>query len=255
MRLWSCFCAFLFVLCTIGFGVIPALADDNGRIPFFSHGPVLDEDIWYISHGWANGEHQSCEWRDNAIGQSDEGYLTLTLSGRGGKKRPIGCGEIQSKKRYGYGRYEARMRSAAGSGLNTAFFTFIGPPNGVAEHDEIDFEFLGKDPTIVQVVHYRDAKSPKPYIVDLGFDSSKEFHNYAFEWDKNEIRWYVDDKLVYKTQGKVPVPVHDQKIFFSLWSGAESMNDWLGRFHYKKPVTAEVQWVKFTPFPEGTKPQ
>ncbi len=222
------------------------------EIPFFKHGRIIDTDTWYVSHGWSNGEHQSCEWRDNAV-RAVNGNLTLTLSQRGGKKRPYGCGEIQSKKRYGHGRYEARIKTAAGDGLNTAFFTFIGPPNGVAEHDEIDFEFLGKDPYYVETTYWRNGKKSKVHKVPLGFDSSKEFHNYAFEWDKKEIRWYVDDKLVYKSDESLPVTVHKQKIFFSLWSGAKSLNDWLGKFKYKNPVTAEIQWVKFTPFNSDNK--
>ena len=240
----------LIILITVG--VMNTSFASSQEIPFFSAGSRIDTKAWYLSHGWANGVHQSCEWRNNAIG-AQQGRLTITLSERGGKKRPFGCGEIQSKEKYGHGRYEARMRTAKGSGLNTAFFTYIGQPHQ-KEHDEIDFEFLGKNPTVVEVTHYRNSKKGTLKAVQLGFDSSEEFHNYAFEWDAEEIRWYVDDKLVFKTEGTVPVPIHKQKIFFSLWSGGKSMNDWLGRFKYKQPVTAEIEWVKFTPFENQVQP-
>jgi len=218
------------------------------ELPFFITGNKIDKKNWLLSHGWTNGEHQSCEWRDNAV-RGVDGRLTLTLSERGGKHRPFGCGEIQSNATYGYGRYEARMRSAKGYGLNSAFFTYIGQPHQ-EEHDEIDFEFLGRNPYVVEVTHWRNGIKGPVKQVRLGYDSSEEFHNYAFEWDKDEIRWYVDDKLVYKTDGSFPVPIHKQKIFFSLWSNAPSLDDWMGRFKYYKPVSAEVEWVKFTPFDE-----
>lgn len=238
----------IFILC-LGHS---AYADD---IPFFyGKNQTLDKSHWYTAHGWANGPHQSCEWRKDAIHRDGE-TLTLTLSDKGGKHRTIGCAEARTQQKFGFGRYEARMKTAAGKGLNTAFFTYIGKTHGADEHDEIDFEFLGKNPKIVQVRHWRDGKGTKPKYVRLGFDSSKDFHNYAFEWDRHEVRWYVDDRLVHKTglttDEKIEAPQNEQHIFLSLWSGSDRLNDWLGDFQYTKPVTAEIEWLKFTPF-EGS---
>jgi len=163
--------------------------------------------------------------------------------------RPIGCPELQSKQRFGYGRFEARMRTAAGSGLNTAFFTYIGPPLGVKEHDEIDFEFLGKDPTTVELSHWANGVRIAPYVHKLGFDASKGFHTYAFEWTRSYIKWFVDGKQVYATAVDAKIPRNDAKLFFSLWSGTQIENAWMGPFTYNGPVTAEVAWVKYTPLP------
>lgn len=214
-------------------------------IDFFTPQHNINTELWYLSHGWSNGEHQSCEWRKNALTNQNDNLL-LTLSDKGGKQRPIGCGEIRTKALYSHGRFEVRMKSASGSGLNTAFFTYVGPPHGNPEHDEIDFEFLGKHPRTVDVTYWRDGKQGKVERIDLGFDASQEFHNYAFEWDENAIRWYVDDQLVHQTKEKVELPINDQRIFLSLWSGAKPINDWLGKFTYSEPVHAEVEWVRYT---------
>ncbi len=219
------------------------------NIHFFAKFPNFDLSQWYVSHGWANGEHQSCEWRSDAVRATDEKNIRLILSDNGGKERAIGCGEIQSKKRFGFGRYEARMRTAAGPGLNSAFFTYTGPPHGVDEHDEIDFEFLGKDPHKVELNYHTNGESQGPIIIDLGFDATQDFHDYAFEWTPDKIRWYVDGKFVAETPKNAKIPRNAGKILFSLWSGAKSSDDWLGKFKYKAPVTAEVEWVKFTPLP------
>lgn len=232
------------------FGVLtaplPAAADD---LPFFGIFPRVAERIWYISNGWSNGEHQSCEWRKELIG-GHEGALTLTLSDRHkGHVRKIGCAEIQSKARFGYGRYEARMKTVAGSGLNTAFFTYTGPSIGT-EHDEIDFEFLGKKNNLLQVGYWRNAKNYDVKVIDLGFDVTADFHSYGFEWYPDKIIWYVDDTEIHRSTAGNPIPVHKSKLFFSLWSGGKGMKDWLGRFKYTGPKTAEVTGVKFTPFPE-----
>ena len=206
----------------------------------------IDKNRWYIPHGWTNGEHQSCEWRESALSARD-GKLLFTLSSKGGKLRPIGCPAIQYKERTGYGRYEARMRTAAGSGLNTAFFTYIGPPLGVAAHDEIDFEFLGKEPEVVEITHWANGQKNPGIKIPLGYDASKEFHNYTFDWRPDSISWYVDDKLVYKTPKGSKIPNNPGYIYFSLWSGSKIEDAWMGPFVYQKPVTAEVMWVKFTP--------
>lgn len=216
------------------------------QIPFFSQYPAIDLNRWYISHGWTNGDHQACEWRADAISVVDK-RLVLTHSDKGGSVRPYGCPEIQTKERMGYGRYEVRMRSAAGSGLNTAFFTYVGPPVGVPEHDEIDFEFLGKDPYTVEVTHWTNGQRHPAVKIPLGFDSSKEFHNYTFDWTPLEIRWYVDGKLVHRTPKNTAIPKNPGRIYLSLWSGTQIEDSWMGPFTYTGPATAEVVWVKFTP--------
>lgn len=219
-----------------------------GEIPFFSSYPSLDLKRWYVSSGWSNGDHQSCEWRDSAISAADH-HLVLTLSSKGGRIRPLGCPEIHTQSLTGYGRYEARMRSAAGFGLNTAFFTYVGPPTGNPAHDEIDFEFLGKNPRQVEVTHWTNGQRNQPYDVNLGFDASKAFHNYAFEWRKESIRWYVDGRLVHETPKNAAIPSHPGLLYLSLWSGSSIEDSWMGHFTYTAPVTAEVVWVKYTPLP------
>ncbi len=218
------------------------------ELRLFARYPNIDRSIWYLSHGWSNGDHQACEWRADAI-SGHNGNLQLRLSDRGGRVRPIGCGEIQSKQVFGYGRFEARMRTAAGSGLNTAFFTFIGPPMGVKEHDEIDFEFLGKDPRTVELAYWANAKKMHRHVHQLGYDASQEFHDYAFEWTRESIKWYIDGQLIHSTAAGAQMPRNPGKIMFSLWSGSKIEDAWMGPFRYNAPVTAEVSWVKFTPLP------
>jgi endo-1,3-1,4-beta-glycanase ExoK len=234
--------ALVFIFMITGIGLARA-----ELIRFFRDYPQLDLKSWYVSDGWSNGDHQSCEWRAHAVDLAG-GKLRLTLSDRGGKVRPIGCGEIHTNKRYGYGRYEARLRSAAGSGLNTAFFTYVGPPVGVPEHDEIDFEFIGKQPDTVDITVWTKGKSSGAAVrVPLGFDASKDFHDYALEWTPTAVRWYADGKLIHETPEGAPIPRNPGGIYFSLWSGSKIEDDWMGPFTYTEPVTAQVEWVRFTP--------
>jgi endo-1,3-1,4-beta-glycanase ExoK len=239
----ACLCGAL-----VSLALSPARAENPPphSIPLFLPYPTIDTSKWYMSDGWTNGEHQSCEWRKDAL-SPDDGNLKMTLSDKGGKVRPLGCAEIHTINTSGYGLYEARMKTAAGSGLNTAFFTYIGPPTGGAQHDEIDFEFLGKDSHTVQLNYLTAGQGGHEKIIQLGFDAAKGFHDYAIDWQPGKIRWLVDGKQVYETPAGAGLPVTPGRIYLSLWSGSEKVNDWLGPFSYTRPVSAEASWVKFTP--------
>ena len=217
-----------------------------GDIPLFSPYPTINAGRWYRSDGWTNGEHQSCEWRKDAL-SADDGNLKMTLSDRGGAVRPIGCAEIHTIATSGFGLYEARMKTAAGSGLNTAFFTYIGPPTGSPQHDEIDFEFLGKDSHTVQLNYLTDGKGGHEKSIQLGFDAAAGFHDYGIEWKPGKIRWFVDGKLVHETPAGADLPINPGRIYLSLWSGSPKVDGWLGPFEFTGPVSAEVSWVRFTP--------
>lgn len=215
-------------------------------VPFFLPYPKIDTGKWYISHGWNNGPIQSCEWRKEAI-SADDNKLKLTLSNQGGKVSPTSCAEMQTMRNYTYGSYAARIKAAKGSGLNTAFFTYIGPAQKSPVHEEIDFEFLGKDTRMVQLNYYIDGKPQGATFVKLDYDASEEFHDYTFVWEPKKIRWYIDKKLVRETADGAAIPSRPSKIFVTLWSGSKQVNDWLGPFEYKKDAAAEFEWVKYTP--------
>lgn len=219
----------------------------NSQIPFFAKFPNIDLSTWLVSHGWAVNDGHSCEWR-KANMRGEDGKLVMHLRENGGRLRDLGCAEIRTRKVKGYGRYEARMKTAKGSGLNTAFFTFTGPAHGVPEHDEIDFEFLGKNSRTVDLNYYRNGKSMGPWIIDLGFDASKSFNNYAFEWYPDKIIWYVNGKKVQQTKEGAEIPKYAGNLFFSLWSSSPRLNKWMGRFKYTGRKSAQIEWVKFTPF-------
>jgi endo-1,3-1,4-beta-glycanase ExoK len=225
-----------------------AIADPAApqKSSFFRPYPIIDSKKWYVSSGWSNGDHQGCEWREENI-SAVNGNLQLKLSDQGATKRPYSCAEIHTNDRTGHGRYEARMKTAAGSGLNTAFFTYVGPPTGAHEHDEIDFEFIGKVPDTVDINVWTNGKSAKPQRIPLGFDASKDFHDYVIEWRSDSIRWYADGKLIYETPKGAPIPRNSGRLYFSLWSGTKIEDEWMGPFTYTGPVTAEVAWFKYTP--------
>jgi endo-1,3-1,4-beta-glycanase ExoK len=205
----------------------------------------LDRKRWYVSDGWSNGDHQNCTWSKDQVKVSD-GRLRLGFSRQKAKDRDYACGEVQTHKRFGYGAYEIRMRAAAGSGLNTGFFTYIGPVHK-QPHDEIDFEVLGKDPSKVQINQYVDGKSVgEEKLVEVPGGADQAFNDYAFVWEKDRIRWYVNGELVGEATDPAKLPSHASKIYVSLW-GSDTLKSWMGAFaDPEAPVAAEIDRVAFT---------
>jgi endo-1,3-1,4-beta-glycanase ExoK len=221
----------------------------------------FDRQRWYVSDGWANGEWQNCVWSSRQLGLAD-GVLTLSFEKRRTKNREYACAEVQTHKRFGYGTYEARMKTDSGPGINAAFFTYIGPADG-QPHDEIDFEVLTRDTSKVSLNTYVGGKprNGSKAAVDGGTDAG--FNDYAFVWEENRLRWFVNGELVHEASSPAELPKQPQKIFFSLW-GSDTLADWMGAFEDPgRKLTMQVDWVAYTApgdecqFPESVacKPQ
>lgn len=232
----------------IGVGFLlpmPVFAQDlPPGVSFFDEFEKLDKTLWGISDGWANGEWQNCVWSGDNV-TVEGGMLTLEFAKRAGDKRDYTCGEIQSRHIYGYGTYEARYRTSKGSGLNAAFFTYIGPHHG-KPHDEIDFEVLTRDTTAVSLNTYVDGAPNSGKRVPLPEPADGAFITYSFVWEPEGIRWYVDGELVHETPPDAVLPTNEQKIYASFW-GSDSFPNWMGRFvEPEEDLEMKMDWIAFT---------
>ena len=223
----------------------PSHAQDIATSPsFVDDFTSFDLERWYVSDGWSNGSHQNCTWSKGLVELSD-GVLSLGFEKQKLKDRDYACGEIQTKQRFGYGTYEARMKTDTGSGLNAAFFSYIGPTDK-QPWDEIDFEILTKDTSKVQVNAYIAGKGKNEKLVDVAGGTENAFNDYAFVWEKDSLRWYLNGKLVNTITDPAKLPTHAQKIFFSLW-GSDKMTGWMGAFADPgRKLKLQIDRVAFT---------
>ena len=160
---------------------------------------------------------------------------------------PYSGGEFRSKDFYGYGRYEVSMKAIKNDGVVSSFFTYTGPSDD-NPWDEIDVEILGRDTTKVQFNYFTNGRGNHEYMYNLGFDASEDFHTYAFEWHKDKIIWFVDGVEVHSATRNIPST--PGKIMMNAWCGT-GVDAWLKKFDDSNlPLTAEYQWIKFTPFDE-----
>lgn len=233
-----------FLLCVLGVAPLPAAAQEAklGK-SFLENFDRLDPARWYISDGWDNGAHQNCTWlkRNVAI---DNGVLKLNYGKQKTAAREYGCAEVQTNPRYSFGTFEVRLKAAKGAGLNSSMFTYIGPVHK-QPWDEIDFEILGKDPAQVQLNQYIDGKGNHEKLVPVAGGADQGFNDYAFVWEKDRLRYYINGTLVHTVTDPKAIPSHPQKIYLALW-GSDMLKDWLGTFVDPGQVALQVDRVSYT---------
>ena len=213
-----------------------------------------DADAWQASGLWKNGPPFNNAWRPEqvSIGHS---LMTLKLEQEVCAREdclgePYASGEYKTLQRFQYGRIEARMKPAKGAGLVSSLFTYSDPFGNTEltnpdDHDEIDIEFLGDDTTKVQLNYWKAGQGGHEFAFDLGFDAAASFNNYAFEWRRDRIDWFVNDQLAHSVTGNA-LPSIQGHIFANLWPVDPSV-DFAGGFVFDGPVTAEYDWIAYTP--------
>lgn len=203
----------------------------------------LDRKRWDVSDGWSNGAHQNCTWSKRQVAVAD-GILKLRFIRQKAKDRDYSCAEIQTKPRFGYGTFEVRMKAAKGAGLNSAMFTYIGPMHK-QPWDEIDFEVLGKNPSEVQLNQYVNGKGGNEKLAPVAGGADQGFNDYAFVWEKDRLRYFINGQLVHTVDDPTKIPSHPAKIMLSLW-GSDTLKAWLGAFADPGTAMVEVDRIAYT---------
>lgn len=157
---------------------------------------------------------------------SETNEIAITFDDRGGAR-------WRSPLRYHYGTFSAEIQCPKGntSGLN--FNLYLSSLEGDKSQDEIDFEFLGKDKTIVQTNYYTTGTGNKEEIHDLGFDCSDGFHEYVIKWFPNVIEWLIDGKLVRRVvrESGAAFPEKPMFLYSSVWDASYIDNArWTGPY-------------------------
>lgn len=205
---------------------------DKYKIAVFGDG---DPHGFFARNDRGNGFPFDCSFmRSNAV--IDDGVLSLILSESNGGY--VGA-EYRMWSKTGYGFYSVSMKAAACPGVISSFFTYNGFP-----WDEIDIEFLGDDTTKVQFNYYTHGVGGHEYVYNLGYDASKEFHEYAFDWQEGSITWYVDGVAVYRATDNIPTTPGN--IMMNVWNVNVAHASWAGKFDASYlPVKAEYQWIGY----------
>ena len=171
----------------------------------------LDADGNYITNGWGNNE-QECYTDSNA--SVHDGILTIAARKEHYTDPVQGEYEYTSARLSSQhlfsvcgGRIEVRARCDAGKSLWPAIWMLPEDSvyGGWAASGEIDImEGWGSTPEkLCGTIHFGDTWPNNTYLTgEYTFpdgDTTGNWHVYAIEWERGEIRWYVDD-VCYSTQ-------------------------------------------------------
>lgn len=200
---------------------------------------------WYKADFAYSGPVQRAGWEADHI-LFDPTGVSLMITREAKFPLPFTGAEYQRRGRYHFGRYEVVMRAAKGSGLVSSFFTHTGPSQGGDPHDEVDIEFLGHRTEELHINYFTDGRMYGSVYVPLPYDAAEHFQLYAFEWDEHEIRWYVDDQLVYTaTDEKHPIPQTPSRLIMNLWTGSKNQYAWHGRPTFESGARASYMCASF----------
>jgi beta-glucanase (GH16 family) len=170
-----------------------------------------------------------------------EGGVKLNIERQAAQDRAYTAADLTTKDtpeaHFKFGRFETVFKPTKEPGVVSSFFLYRFDP-----WQEIDAEFLGNDTTKILLNVFYNPGQPgdlynyglrgTPVVIDLGFDASLEFHRYAIEWEPEEIRWFVDDKLIHVRRAGLPTPIPQLPMRFHV-------NTW--------PICSEELAGKFSP--------
>ena len=164
------------------------------------------------------------DFAHDSITYDDRG-ATIRISKRVFGHRLYQSGALASKQFFGHGHFEAEIRAASGTGLVTGFFLHRDAPR-----QEIDVEIAGNNPRRMLInVFFNPGDDGAamgfgyrgtPCYIDLGFDSTSDYHLYAIDWQPGRIIWSVDGKTVHERVGwdPTPLPHLPMRLHANLWA-------------------------------------
>ena len=257
-----------------GFGAQPFLVEE------FNSAIDLNRDPF-----WTWGDGALDDGKSRMVEQNitfDSGHMVLSLTGdpqQGGysfsaadfSPNSVASGaEFRSiYNDFRYGRYEVRMKSPPGGTNNFLHTMFAYRTPAFLGWREVDIELtaspqnnfisnviIGPPGTRKWMETIAEATTDYPTGGDgaaallPGFNTSADFHTYAFEWLPEQIKWFVDGNLVrVKKDGvgnhNLPVPKDSTKIMMNVWvfgnTGLGGGDPALNQY----PIHGEYDWFRF----------
>jgi endo-1,3-1,4-beta-glycanase ExoK len=177
--------------------------------------------------------------------------LSLTAADAGA----VASSELYQNQTYTYGRFEARVRFAAGDGVISSFFLWKpGSEMPGTFWNELDFEKLGADCHLQTNPLYGLPVGDHSQIATLDADLCGEYHTYTFEWTPSYIAYLVDGVEVRRDGADVAAAFADNaaagmQIHFNIWPGDATFG---GNFDPAiLPVEQFISWVQYSSFAGG----
>jgi hypothetical protein len=211
----------------------------------------LDTNKWVRNLSWWKGRQPALFKAENITVSGGQLQLTMrkeavseqfTNSGY----RDYSSAAVHSKDRTCYGYFEVKARPMNSAGSSSFWFQQDVVPNWATEIDV--FEIGGKAPGHENKYHMNlhvFATPDERRHWSLGKDweapwrLAEDFHVYGLEWDKDDLKYYVDGVLVRQVQN-----THWHQPLYLIFD-SETMPDWFGMPKDDDlPSTFSIEYVR-----------
>jgi beta-glucanase (GH16 family) len=182
--------------------------------------------------------------------------------------KPLSSGELRTiYNNFRYGRYEVRMKAAAGaSNYIHTMFAYRTPAYLKWREIDIEIQASPSNSFISNVITapagqrfwspaIEDATTSYPYgaggnPIPSGFDTTSGYHTYAFEWLPTSIKWFVDGTLIRVKEDGVgknalKVPTDSAKIVLNMWVFTSSALGGGDPANNTYPIVGYYDWFRF----------
>lgn len=216
--------------CTLNY-IAPSHLDLSQAVLTFDDrfdGDHIDETKWKLASRTVTVNGTLSAWNPAMVSIAN-GVLKLEVQQVPWLGQSYSGGRIDTFDRsaYLYGFFEARIKSAKGSGLHTSWW--LWPENNIWP-PEIDIvEIRGNRPTEAMLtLHWPGPGAPSwGYLYETVAptpDLSADFHVFAIEWAPDHIVWYIDGVERARTTEHIPQTPMRLEIEMSLDDYAGGLN-------------------------------
>jgi len=167
----------------------------------------------------------------------------------------VASAELYSTQTYFYGRFEARIRFAAGDGVVSSFFLWkVGSEAAGAFWNELDLEKIGANCQLQTNAYYGNPEQVHKTTPTVPADLCSAYHDYRFEWTPTYIAWGLDGQEIRRETGDTATAfaqnaTQGMRIHFNVWPGDSSFG---GNFDPAiLPVYQYISWVQYSSHNNG----
>jgi beta-glucanase (GH16 family) len=184
----------------------------------------------------------------------NNGNLEIALRKESARGKAYTAGGVISRETFGYGYYEARLKTPDAEGWHTAFWSmknsFAQIPNGPRPLLELDYvEQDGGDPHFFSFGIINQAPNPKKketwnagrWVIEDAPDTSADFNIWACEFTPEVTRFYFNGRLT-KEISSAGFPHDDMNVWLSVIGSALKGDRWVDES--KLPNVVLVDYVR-----------
>jgi len=163
--------------------------------------------------------------------------------------------ELYTTTSYPYGRFESRIRFAAGNGVVSAFFLWKdGSEKSGTFWNELDYEKIDADCKLDTNALFGNPGANHNKTPSGGSGFCTGFHTYGYEWTADYISWTFDGMEVRRETGETATAFAQNatagmQYHFNVWVGDSTFGGTLDPSIL--PVFQYVDWVQFSTYANG----